>query len=158
AIFFGRRRESERIRARFLANALSGIHFLLIVGPSGSGKSSLVRAGLIPRLKTVGGLDDLPRMMRHTILSPAAISGDGQADWTSGLSKALFSAAALGAELEHSDFNKPEQLAPLLRRGGPEAVAPLRRALERAAGEHSPPTGLLLVIDQLEEIFAWPNA
>ena len=157
-IFFGRRRESERIRARFLANALSSIHFLLIVGPSGSGKSSLVRAGLIPRLKTVGGLDGLPRMMRYTILSPAAMTGDGQADWTLELSKALFSAGAVGVELEHSDFNTPEQLAPLLRKGGPEAVVPLRRALERAAGEHSQPTGLLLVIDQLEEIFAWPNA
>jgi WD40 repeat protein len=159
-IFFGRRRESERARARFLTNALSGVRFLLIVGPSGSGKSSLVRAGLIPRLMPAGGLGGLPRLSRRAIVSPAALVEGEPVDWTLGLARALFTDAALGRELAHGDFNTAEQLAALLARGGQEAAAPVRRALERAAtdpGEHGA-VGLILVVDQLEEILAWPDA
>jgi energy-coupling factor transporter ATP-binding protein EcfA2 len=52
AVFAGRDTEIREIRARLdrpLADATAGL--TLIIGPSGSGKSSLVRAGLIPRLK-----------------------------------------------------------------------------------------------------------
>ncbi|HYN88101.1 MAG TPA: BTAD domain-containing putative transcriptional regulator, partial [Ardenticatenaceae bacterium] len=45
-LFFGR----ERLTARLLAR-LAEDRFLAVVGASGSGKSSLVRAGLVPRLK-----------------------------------------------------------------------------------------------------------
>jgi len=45
--FFGRDRELQRLLER-----LKTTRFLAVFGPSGSGKSSLVRAGLIPRLKT----------------------------------------------------------------------------------------------------------
>jgi formylglycine-generating enzyme required for sulfatase activity len=44
-LFFGRDREIEELLHR-----LTAVRFLLIVGDSGSGKSSLVRAGLIPAL------------------------------------------------------------------------------------------------------------
>jgi energy-coupling factor transporter ATP-binding protein EcfA2 len=43
--FYGRDREIDD-----LAHRLRHQHFLLIVGPSGSGKSSLISAGLLPRL------------------------------------------------------------------------------------------------------------
>lgn len=46
-IYFGRGREADELVARLA----SGCHFLTVVGASGSGKSSLVAAGLIPRLK-----------------------------------------------------------------------------------------------------------
>jgi hypothetical protein len=42
-IFFGRRREVERARARLIASAAAGKPFLLIIGASGAGKSSLAR-------------------------------------------------------------------------------------------------------------------
>jgi formylglycine-generating enzyme required for sulfatase activity/energy-coupling factor transporter ATP-binding protein EcfA2 len=45
SLFFGRDRESDDISRR-----LSQQNFLLVVGPSGSGKSSLVSAGVLPRL------------------------------------------------------------------------------------------------------------
>ena len=46
-IFFGRDRETDFLVAKL---SDSGCRFLLVVGTSGSGKSSLVAAGLIPRL------------------------------------------------------------------------------------------------------------
>jgi energy-coupling factor transporter ATP-binding protein EcfA2 len=47
--FFGRDEEIEELRGRLHAQ-----HFLTVIGPSGSGKSSLVFAGLIPNLKKSG--------------------------------------------------------------------------------------------------------
>ena len=44
-LFFGREAQSNELRRR-----LRGTRFLAVVGTSGSGKSSLVRAGLIPAL------------------------------------------------------------------------------------------------------------
>src|SRR3979409_995824 len=48
-LFFGREGQSDELIAR-----LQRAHFLAVVGTSGSGKSSLVRAGLLPALR--GGL------------------------------------------------------------------------------------------------------
>src|SRR6185503_88981 len=45
-LFFGRRRQMKE-----LLNILNVSHFVAVVGSSGSGKSSLVRAGLIPNLE-----------------------------------------------------------------------------------------------------------
>ena len=53
-MFFGRDRAIDEARRRLAAAAEHGTPFLLIVGASGSGKSSLARAGLIPRLTTPG--------------------------------------------------------------------------------------------------------
>ncbi|MDX1912375.1 MAG: ATP-binding protein, partial [Saprospiraceae bacterium] len=41
AIFFGREKETEK-----LYDALSGVKHLLIYGPSGAGKTSLIECGL----------------------------------------------------------------------------------------------------------------
>lgn len=46
--FFGRRRETDSLMRRILEN-----RFVAVVGASGSGKSSLVGAGLIPRLEAL---------------------------------------------------------------------------------------------------------
>ncbi len=58
--FFGRERLVERLIARLGAPGIRG-RFVAVVGPSGSGKSSVVRAGLLPalakgRAADVGGL------------------------------------------------------------------------------------------------------
>ncbi len=52
-LFFGREALTERliVRLRELHTAPNGLRFLAVVGASGSGKSSLVRAGLIPSLR-----------------------------------------------------------------------------------------------------------
>ncbi len=53
AHFFGRERLVERMLVR-LAEGGPGGRFLAVVGPSGSGKSSVVNAGLIPALRAGG--------------------------------------------------------------------------------------------------------
>ena len=45
-LFFGRERHVDALLKR-----LSGSHFVAVVGESGAGKSSLVRAGLLPALQ-----------------------------------------------------------------------------------------------------------
>ena len=47
-LFFGRERESELVAANLMASRLT-----VLYGPSGVGKSSLVRAGVVQRLRTL---------------------------------------------------------------------------------------------------------
>ncbi len=54
-VFFGRARDVARAIDRFKAAAERGTPFLLVVGASGAGKSSLVRAGLASPADRAGG-------------------------------------------------------------------------------------------------------
>ncbi len=133
---------------------------MLIIGPTGSGKSSLVRAGLIPRLAKPGGLIGVAGHLRWAFVTPSSI----RTSWSSGLASALFADSALGAELREGDFDTSERLGSLLQREGAEAIIPIAKALDRASLRENNPVSsaagetvaLLLLIDQLEEIFAWP--
>ncbi|MGB7990722.1 MAG: SUMF1/EgtB/PvdO family nonheme iron enzyme [Candidatus Methylophosphatis roskildensis] len=113
-IYFGRGRETDEL-VRRLAD---GCRFLAVVGASGSGKSSLVAAGLIPRLKAnaIEGAKDwlLPCVV------PAAASGRKQ--WV-GL---RFTPGELG---DDPFLALATKLEPML----PEAIAPgsLARQLAR---------------------------
>ena len=62
--FFGRDREIEDVLDRLAARRL-----LAVLGVSGCGKSSLVRAGVIPVLR-LGMADDLPAHFRIHIITP----------------------------------------------------------------------------------------
>lgn len=62
-LFFGR----DRLTGR-LAELTRAHRFTAVFGPSGSGKSSLLRAGLIPRLRTADG--DGPRPAALRVLTP----------------------------------------------------------------------------------------
>jgi formylglycine-generating enzyme required for sulfatase activity len=69
-LFFGRDRESDEISRLVRQHG-----FLLVVGPSGSGKSSLVSAGVLPRLRATDGDRWLVRTVRpSTSVSPLADS------------------------------------------------------------------------------------
>ncbi|MCP4314781.1 MAG: WD40 repeat domain-containing protein [Hyphomicrobiales bacterium] len=152
SIFFGRNREVDRARARILANALKGHPFLLISGPSGSGKSSLVRAGLLPRLMHSGGVEELPQLDLYMTVSPSMLMEAGKGDWALGLAEAFFGMDNFSQALRAGDFDTPERLAALIMRSGPDVAAPVSRAAERIG----PAQGFILVLDQLEEVFAWP--
>jgi WD40 repeat protein len=156
AVFFGRARVIDEARRRLVGTAERGTPFLLIVGASGSGKSSLARAGLIPRLTTPGVVTsvDLWRVAR---MKP----GEGQAGPLKALATALLAADAL-PELAQGDYPNAASLADNLRRGGTASVRPIISALRRVAedsqrarrADQVPKSALMLLVDQFEELFA----
>ncbi|MEZ4767870.1 MAG: AAA family ATPase [Caldilineales bacterium] len=72
ALFFGR----ERVVAELASRLVSGQPFLAVVGASGSGKSSLIRAGLVPALTDQEGAAPDPQAavwrQRVAVLTPTA--------------------------------------------------------------------------------------
>ncbi len=130
ADFFGREALVARLVERFGEVARSG-RFLLVVGPSGSGKSSVVRAGLVPAIR--GGA--LPGSGRW----PVAVMQPG----TRPLREL---AAALGAAGGGGPGAAPG-LAEGLDRDGDIAGAVARALTDDAAH-------LVLVVDQFEELWS----
>jgi len=155
-VFFGRRRLILRARARLMTGAEKGGANLMVLGASGSGKSSLVRAGLIPRLQIPRDTAPWVARWRRIVVTPAGL-GDHA---IKGLAQALYGEDVL-PELGQGDYPDPEGLARLLANSPEDALRPIISALDRWAAviaEHEghaerPCTGLLLVVDQLEEIF-----
>lgn len=157
AVFFGRERAEREITEALVKRAAENKAFMLVLGASGSGKSSLVRAGLVPDLMAPGvvpSVDGGQTTWRHVVVHPADLAPSP----LEGLAAALLRPDAL-PELAAIGYGQSE-LAALL--GGPPAVGagPLRVALERvaAADPHAAPGDrrvgrLVLVLDQLEAVF-----
>ena len=128
--------------------------FLLVIGASGSGKSSLLRAGLAPRLATPGVFPEVD-LWRSAILVV-------DANPFVALAEALLSPGALGPELSQGPFHTEDLLAKQLAGDADLAVALLRDALERAAEQRrreanfaAPrPARLFLGLDQAERLFS----
>ena len=124
--FFGRGALVERLVGR-LEEAGPFARFLAVVGPSGSGKSSLVQAGLIPALR--GGA--LPGASRWFVAG--MVPGEHPLD-------------ELEAALLRVAVRQPE--------GWTQALRADAQGLLRAAALMLPDEGeLLLVVDQFEELF-----
>ena len=71
-LFYGRDELADRL-VRRLAERLDGTGILLVTGESGSGKSSLLRAGLMPRLaagRLGPGSERWPRRVIRPTASP----------------------------------------------------------------------------------------
>jgi WD40 repeat protein len=148
-IFFGRARARNELRELLARQAETGVAFVLVMGASGSGKSSLVKAGLVPDLAEAGVIGRVG-IVRRALTRPAA-----ETDPVLSLVEAVLEALPeLGsAPLEYTQ----ERLATLLIEAPDQAGHPIRQGLSvagsaaglTAAGE----ARLLLVIDQLEELF-----
>ena len=154
AVFFGRTRAIGEILERLKRQAAEGRAFLLVLGVSGCGKSSLVRAGVLPDLVQPGVVEGVG-LWRRTIFRPSERSGD----LFDGLATALRRDEAL-PELA-SDGTTVEQLA-LMLRSNPEAAPYLIKGALAQAASHlvkadsspvQPAARLVLVLDQLEEMF-----
>jgi WD40 repeat protein len=153
-VYFGRDGLVGRAIERLAARARHDQAFLLVSGPSGSGKSSLVKAALVPRLMKPRRIEGAS-FLRHALFRPSA----GGKDLFLGLAEALTREPSALPELLAPGQGAPE-LAVHLREsaGAPGFVfaGALGRVTERAQE-----TGrllkferakLILVVDQLEEL------
>jgi WD40 repeat protein len=106
--------------------------FVLVVGASGSGKSSLVRAGVLPLLtqpETIEGIG----LWRRAVTRPGAGGGDG--DCFDALADALLEPHALPTLKDLESLNAIRDLANELREHSDSVVLRVRDALDHAARE-----------------------
>jgi WD40 repeat protein len=135
AVFFGREVETERLLKLLTPTLERGAsRFLAVIGPSGSGKSSLVRAGLLPRIQrltdhwiVVPGFTPGERPIRNLARSLVQVFGAWERELTTGEVQARLTA-------------------------GGTALAELADDLRDAA--RIPSASVLLFIDQAEQLFA----
>jgi Novel STAND NTPase 1/TIR domain len=124
--FFGREGAAQRLLEQLRAS-----RFLAVLGPSGSGKSSLVRAGVVPALRT-GGLPGSERW-RVGVIRPGAQP-----------------LAALAAQLLGLNGGNGMQ-------GTVDGLArdsrTLHLAVELTLAHDAPDARVPLVVDQFEELF-----
>ena len=120
--FFGRDQQVDELLVR-----LRDRRFVAVVGLSGSGKSSLVRAGLIHRLQ-VGHLTSAGSKWRVSLFRPGSHPIE-----------------ALGDALYEALGKSPDRTANLRKH--------TQRLLDSTRAGREPDENLLLVVDQFEEIF-----
>ncbi|HEV3037377.1 MAG TPA: hypothetical protein VHA33_06290 [Candidatus Angelobacter sp.] len=140
-LFFGREGHSEEILRRLRQN-----RFLAVVGTSGSGKSSLVRAGLLPHLHG-GFMSGAGSHWQVAMFRP-------ESDPIGNMARALSDPALAGTPTDN-----PEEAAKntflleiTLRRSGLGLVEAVRLA---RLPEHE---NVLIVVDQFEELFRFAAA
>jgi energy-coupling factor transporter ATP-binding protein EcfA2 len=141
-LFFGRDGQCSDIVAR-----LEKRRFVGVVGTSGSGKSSLVRAGLLPLLEG-GFMASAGSFWRFAVMRPGV-------DAMHNLATALADPAVLGGEAIDPALRTP-LIEAVLRRSALGLIDAYRQA------RLAPNENLLVVVDQFEELFrfrpAWPAA
>jgi WD40 repeat protein len=131
-LFFGRDRETE-----CLLDGVRNGRFLAVIGDSGSGKSSLVRAGLLPALRHIQPLGQPAPSRRAAIMRP----GD---DPFRELANAILDLIPESDPVERLRIR--DQCSALLAQG--------KEGLNDCAGALVPPHHpTLLVVDQFEELF-----
>lgn len=139
AVFFGRTAAIASVLIRLRRQAVRGRSFVLVVSMSGAGKSSLLRAGVLPLLMQPGVVGAATHW-RCAILKPS----EGQGDLLGALLNGLAQPAALPTLTDC-----PRDAEAIASRVG-VALASLDVP---QAGSHSE-THLALIVDQLEEIFS----
>ncbi len=159
-IFFGQDEALTNAMVKLVANAENGSPFLVVLGASGSGKSSLVKAGIVPKLfvpRRIAGAAFLRRVLFHP--SDAQKGED------------LFEALARKLVTQVSEHEGMSELI-----GPGQSISSLASHLRNATSEPAYPIGtvlgqltvsarkegrmleyetakLVLVVDQLEELF-----
>ena len=123
ALFFGRERQAEDVLKR-----LAEVRFTAVIGASGSGKSSFVRAGLLAQI-TAGAADGATDTI--ALLTPGAHPLDA-------LARAVNAATGHAAGVSGDDL-----------RANPDALR--RQTSQAGAG------AVVIAVDQFEELFTLSN-
>ena len=137
-LFFGRESRIDEILTR-----LRRSRFLSVVGTSGSGKSSLIRSGLIPSLHS-GMMAAAGSSWRIAIFRPGE-------DPIGNLAAALNAPDVIGPEDDAADTNK-SLIEATLRRSRMGLVESIRQA---RIPDHE---NVLVIVDQFEELFRFKNS
>ena len=131
-IFYGRTKAVGEVLEALEEQLRAQRPFVLVVGASGSGKSSLVRAGVLPLLTQPGTIEGIG-LWRWAVTRPGA--GGSGGDCFDALAAALLEPAALPALEDLESLSAVRDLAAELREH-PDAVAiRVRDALDHAARE-----------------------
>ncbi len=131
-IFFGRAKAIGEVLEALDQQRKAWRRLVLIVGASGSGKSSLVRAGVLPALVQPGTMEGVG-LWRRAVTRPGA--GGSGGDCFDALANALLDSAALPGLENPESTSVVEELAAELR-DNPGAVGlRVRDALDNAARE-----------------------
>lgn len=145
AIFFGRKLSVDQLVQVAVAQAMAACAMVLVLGPSGAGKTSLVQAGLIPALKAgAAPAESGLAINSHVQLDCADM---GQSGLLETLASVLLDAEPGGRLL--FDNTSAAALAQRLAHDLPTLIEQLQRQL--------PAVQLLLFIDRLEAIFRLPH-
>ena len=146
-MFFGRTAAITAIKDRLEQQADTGTAFLLIYGMSGAGKSSLLRAGLVPTLVSSAGADGID-LLRYCVIRPSEGSSPFHA-----LVRGLFLETALPELAENITV---DELTELTGADVQKASNLVRSALASAAKNsrvNAQLARLIIAVDQLEELF-----
>jgi tetratricopeptide (TPR) repeat protein len=151
-VFFGRTKAVSDILQALRDQDADDRSFVLILGMSGGGKSSVARAGILPMLTRPGVIEGVD-LWRRAIFRPTDVPGD----LFTGLATALLREHAL--PLLDTDGKGPGELAQVLEESPQAAVALIKAALNQSAAAEGVPEGgrLALVVDQMEEMFTQDN-
>ena len=150
ALFFGREAATTEVLER-MSRVLAGAGLLVVSGVSGAGKSSLLRAGVLPRIREAGlaaapGAASWPCL----VFTPTRAPLDELALRVAVLAGADAAAVRRGLEADPAGFALTARQAALARPHG-QAGDSDGSAAER--GQPSRQRRLLLVVDQFEQLF-----
>jgi tetratricopeptide (TPR) repeat protein len=161
-IFFGRDGNTREGITRLAEAAEAGTAFLLVSGASGSGKSSLARAGLLPSLVATKAIANVG-IWRRVVMRPGDAGGNPVAAFTRAL---LSGDPAKGeglVELAGKQVS-PEELEAHFRTGGSPGLLFIKTLRDLAETERTKlallpheQARLVLLVDQLEELFTRPE-
>ncbi len=129
-LFFGRELESEEVLGKLLYN-----RFITVIGASGSGKSSLIYCGVLPRVKKLG---NDPSLWKILTFRPGNDPLDNLTD-------------ALLEGISMDKNNQPErQVISDLINSGPDGII-------KVIKNYIPGKKVLLLVDQFEELFRYKS-
>ncbi|MEP0175199.1 MAG: winged helix-turn-helix domain-containing protein [Paraglaciecola sp.] len=149
-VFFGRNEQIATLLER-ISNQVNAKHaFTLILGPSGTGKSSLVNAGLLPRLTSENGYNGIG-VVSHTSIDFADISQE----------RLLIDIASAMLDWDVNDHPvfsgmSAEGLATELQNNAAASIQQCHLALKASQQSYSKPQ-FLLFIDRLEVLLSSPT-
>jgi AAA ATPase domain len=131
-IFYGRTKAIGEVLEALEAQVRAQRPFVLVVGASGSGKSSLVRAGVLPLLTQPGTIEGIGLWLR-AVTRPGA--GGAGGDCFDALAAALLEPSALPALQDSESRSAIWDLATELREHCDSVALRVRDALDHAARE-----------------------